>query len=62
MHAGMLYRVMSEPERARLIENLAGSLAQVSRPEVIERSITHFRNADSEYGNRLAAAVGRRRG
>ena len=61
VQAGALYRVMSEPERARLIDNLAGSLARVTRADVIERSILYFRNADPEYGSRLAAAVAERR-
>jgi catalase len=55
--AGALYRVMSEAERGRLVANIAGSLAQVSRTDVIERSIEHFRKADPEYGRRLAEAV-----
>lgn len=57
VQAGALYRVMSEAEKQRLIANLAGSLAQVTRPDVIERSIAHFRNADADYGARLEAAV-----
>jgi catalase len=61
VQAGALYRVMTEPERARLIDNIAGGLARVTRPEVIERSIEHFRKADPEYGQRLAAAVAERR-
>jgi catalase len=59
--AGALYRVMKEDERGRLIENIAGSLALVSRQDVIDRSIEHFRRADKEYGHRLAAAVAARR-
>jgi catalase len=58
VQAGMLYRVMTPEARERLIANLAGSLAAVSRPAVIERSIEHFRAADPEYGAKLAAAVG----
>lgn len=61
VQAGALYRVMKEDERARLVENLAGSLAQVSRADVIERSISHFRAADEELGRRLAAAVAAKR-
>ncbi len=58
VQAGMLYRVMSEDARQRLIGNLAGGLAQVSREDVIERSIGYFRKADPEYGQRLQTAVG----
>ena len=61
VQAGALYRVMKDEERTRLIETIAGSLAQVTRPDVIERSIEHFRRADREYGDRLAAAVAARR-
>jgi catalase len=53
--------VMKEDERPRLIETIAGSLAQVTRPDVIDGSIEHFRRADREYGDRLAAAVAARR-
>jgi len=62
VQAGALYRVMREDERQRLVENIAGSLSQVSRPDVIARSIEHFRKADAEYGQRVADAVARRRG
>ena len=61
VQAGALYRVMSEDARTRLIETLAGGLSQVSRTDVIERSIAHFHNADAEYGKRLAEAVAARR-
>ncbi|WP_373048764.1 catalase [Vulgatibacter sp.] len=57
VQAGALYRVMTEPEKERLIANLAGSLGQVSRPDVIDRSLTWFAKADEDLGRRLAAAV-----
>ena len=62
VQAGALYRVMDEAGRQRLIENLSGSLSQVSRQDVIDRSIESFRKADPEYGQRLAEAVAARRG
>ena len=62
VQAGALYRVMPEDARRRLIANLAGSLSQVTRPEVRERSIGYFRRADPEYGQRLADAVAALRG
>jgi catalase len=63
VQAGMLYRVMPEDARRRLVDNIAGSLAQVTRADVVERSIEHFRKADPEYGRRLTEAVaGRRKG
>ncbi len=57
VQAGALYRVMDEAARQRLLANLAGSLAQVRRADVVERSIEHFRKADAELGARLLAAV-----
>ncbi len=61
VQAGALYRVMKEDERARLVEAIAGSLAQVKRDEIVERSIEHFRKADAEYGRRVAESVAARR-
>jgi catalase len=57
VQAGNLYRTMSEAERERLVENIAGSMAQVTRPALIEMSVEHFRAADPEYGQRVADAV-----
>lgn len=62
VQAGMLYRVMPEDARERLVANIAGSLGRVSRPDIIERSVGHFRNADPEYGARVEAAVKAQRG
>ena len=59
--AGALYRLMSEEEKTRLIDNIASSLAQVSRPDVVERSIAHFHNADPNYGRRLTETLTRLR-
>ncbi|HYG68092.1 MAG TPA: catalase, partial [Anaeromyxobacteraceae bacterium] len=61
VQAGALYRVMTAPERDRLVENVAGSLAQVRNEDVIARSIAHFGKADPEYGARIAAAVAEKR-
>ena len=61
VQAGALYRVMKEDARQRLIDNIAGSLSQVSREDIIERALGHFRAADPEYGARLAQAVAARR-
>ncbi len=57
VQAGALYRIMKPDEQARLVANLAGSLSQVTRPGVVERSIGHFRRADAGLGSRLDAAV-----
>jgi len=62
VQAGALWRVMKGDERARLVENIASSLGQVTRPGVLERSIEHFRRADAEYGRLVTDAVARLRG
>lgn len=62
VQAGNLYRLMSEPEKERLIANLAGFIAKVSRDEIAERAIDNFRQADPDYGKRLEAAVQALRG
>lgn len=62
VQAGALYRVMDEAARARLVANIAGSLSQVSKDDIVERSVAHFRAADAEYGERVATAVAELRG
>jgi catalase len=57
LQAGSLYRLMQEDAKARLVASIAGGLAQVSKEEIVERSVGHFRNADPEYGDRVARAV-----
>jgi catalase len=57
VQAGNLYRLMKEEEKQRLVTNMAGGLSKVSKPEVIERSISYFRSADKDYGTRLEKAV-----
>jgi catalase len=53
---------MSEDEKERLIANLAGFIAKVSRDDIVERAIDNFRQADGDYGKRLEAAVQALRG
>jgi len=48
---------MDEAARARLVSSIAGSLAQVSKDEIVARSVAHFRAADPEYGERVATAL-----
>ncbi|MFJ3502154.1 MULTISPECIES: catalase [unclassified Streptomyces] len=55
--AGELYRLMSEDEKGRLVANIAGSLSQVAREDVVEKNVAHFAAADPEYGRRVAEAV-----
>jgi catalase len=61
VQAGSLYRVMDEAAKERLVANIAAGLAQVSRDDIIERSIGYFRSADPDYGERVAKAVRERR-
>ncbi|WP_404816829.1 catalase [Streptomyces thermolineatus] len=62
VQAGNLYRLMSEEEKGRLIDNLAGFIAKVSREDIADRAINNFRQADAEYGKRLEEAVRALRG
>jgi catalase len=55
--AGALYRLMPEDAKARLVDNIASSLARVSRDDIIERSVANFAHADPDYGARTEAAV-----
>jgi catalase len=57
VQAGNLYRVMSAEAKNRLIDNIVGQLACVSRNDVVERSIGYFRKADADYGVRIETAV-----
>jgi catalase len=57
VQAGALYRVMKEDERERLVANLAASFADVRDQAVIDRCISHLRNADKDYGARVEKAV-----
>jgi catalase len=55
--AGLLYRVLKEDERARLVANIAGHLGAAGK-EIQRRQVQHFANADAEYGARVAQALG----
>ena len=59
--AGDLYRLMDPAAQQRLVDAIAGSLAQVQRSPIgdgiVERSIDHFRKADAGYGSRVEEAV-----
>ena len=55
--AGALYRLMPAGDQARLVETIAGGLSKVRLPEIISRSIEHFRRADKEYGARIESRV-----
>jgi catalase len=59
--AGDLYRLIPEDSKQRLVDAIADGLAQVSKRDIIERSIAHFRAADPDYGARVEQAVKARR-
>ncbi|MGW1306892.1 catalase-related domain-containing protein, partial [Streptomyces sp. NPDC002514] len=63
VQAGNLYRLMSEAEQERLIDNLANAIGGVSadRDDIVRRAVDNFRQADSDLGSRLEAAVKERR-
>ncbi|SEM60206.1 catalase [Mesobacillus persicus] len=56
--AGDLYRLMSEEERARLVETIVGAMKPVESDEIKLRQIQHFYKADPEYGTRIAKGLG----
>lgn len=60
--AGDLYRLQPADAQQRLVDNIAGSLSQVSRQDIIDRAIGHFRKADPQLGQRIADGVAARRG
>ena len=54
--AGQLYRLMSEAQKAQLVDNLSSSLRSV--PKFIQlRQLAHFYKADQDYGTRVASAL-----
>lgn len=57
VQAGMLYRVMDQAARGRLVANIAAGLARVAQGAIVERALAHFRAADPEYGARVEAKV-----
>jgi catalase len=57
VQAGDLYSLMDEPEKARLVSNIAASLSRVRKDDIIARSIENFRRANADYGARVARAV-----
>jgi catalase len=54
---GDLYRVMSEDKRKLLIENTARNIAPVTE-NIKYRHAVHCYLADTEYGERISAALG----
>ncbi|HSG41267.1 MAG TPA: catalase-related domain-containing protein, partial [Thermoanaerobaculia bacterium] len=54
---GNLYRLMTEPEKQRLVHNLVTHMRQARREFQI-RQIGHFLLADPDYGRRVAEGLG----
>jgi catalase len=55
---GDLYRLLSEEERARLVQTIVGAMKPVESDEIKLRQIAHFYKADPEYGIRVAEGLG----
>jgi catalase len=55
--AGLLFRVLTEEQRARLAGSIARHMKGIS-PEIQRRQIQHFSNADPEYGRLVAERLG----
>src|SRR5260221_12337424 len=56
--AGEFYRSLSKHEQDDLIKNLSADLGQVKSDKIKDTMLSHFYQADKDYGTRLAAAVG----
>ncbi|OED45207.1 catalase [Endozoicomonas sp. (ex Bugula neritina AB1)] len=56
--AGILYRSFNQQQRKNLISNLAGDLSKVNNEEVKNTMLSHFYQADKEFGEQLVKAVG----
>ncbi|CAN7662429.1 hypothetical protein LJR175_005186 [Variovorax sp. LjRoot175] len=48
---------MDEAAKSRLVANIVGSLGAVTRQDIIDRAVNHFRQADADYGERVHNAV-----
>ncbi|SFD62888.1 catalase [Chitinophaga sp. CF118] len=55
--AGEFYRSLSEKDKADLISNLSGDLAQVTDKDVMRKMVGYFYMADSDFGKQLAAKL-----
>ena len=56
--AGEFYRALNKHEQDDLIKNLSADLGQVKSAQIKQTMVSHFYQADRDYGTRLAAAVG----
>ncbi len=56
--AGEQYRAFTPEERTHLVQNLADDMNKVKSATVKKRLVSHFYQADPEYGTRVAKATG----
>jgi len=56
--AGTLYRkVLDAAAKERLVNNIAGHVADVTRPDLLERVFEYWNNVDADLGARVKKAV-----
>jgi catalase len=58
----LINRVMDENQRERLVNNVAGALRLIRRPEVRARAFDYWHNIDPDIGDRIEAATNTLRG
>lgn len=56
--SGDLYRLMSEEERTRLVQNIVGAMTPVESNDIKRLQIEHFFKADPDLGQRIASGLG----
>jgi catalase len=56
-HAGALYRLMDDAQKALLVSNIAGAMEGVTSA-VVQVQLQHFYKADPAYGEAIAKALG----
>lgn len=54
--AGNLFRLMSAEQQTQLVNTIASSLSQASKP-VIEKMLKHFDQCDVDYGRKVREAI-----
>ena len=51
--------VFTEAQRERFVRTVAGGLAQIERPEVLERALWYWSSVDAGIGQRIEQEVAR---
>lgn len=59
--AGRLFNLMSAPQKALLVSNIAGAMSGVSQ-DIVDRQLLHFYKADQAYGLSIAEALSQQKG